>query len=67
MGNWRIIVNVHHVYTIRKHKLAKTVEPLALFMFFLDKERELMQHLVAGASKHVAEEVSGVRVDVGTS
>jgi hypothetical protein len=46
--------------------LAKIVKPLALFIFFLDNERELMQHLVAGASKHVVKEVCGVGVDAGT-
>ena len=65
MGNWRITVNVHHLYMICKHKLAKIVEPLALFMLFLNNERKLMQHLVAGASQHVVEEVCGVGVDVG--
>ncbi len=66
MGNWRIIVNVRHLYTICKHKLAKIVEPLALFMLFLNNKRELTQHLVARASQHVMEEVCGVGVDVGT-
>jgi hypothetical protein len=67
VGNWRIIVNVRHLYTIYKHKLAKIVEPLALFiMLFLDNERELTQHLVVGASQHVVEEVHGVGVDIGT-
>jgi hypothetical protein len=64
--NWRIIVNVHYLYTICKHKLAKIVEPLALFMLFLNNERRLTQHLVAGASQHAVEEVCGVGVDVGT-
>jgi hypothetical protein len=58
--NWRIIVNVRHLYTTCKHKLAKIVEPLALFMLFLDNERGLMRHLVAGASQHVVEEICGV-------
>ncbi len=53
-------MNVRHLYTICKHNLAKIVEPLALFMLFLDNERELMRHLVAGASQHVVEEVCGV-------
>ncbi len=66
MGNWCIIVNVHHLYTICKHKLAKIVVPLALFILFLNNERELTQHLVARASQHVVEEVCGVGVDVGT-
>jgi hypothetical protein len=66
VGNWHIIVNVRHLYTICKHKLAKIVEPLALFMLFLNNERELMQHLIAGASQHVVEEVCWVGVDVGT-
>jgi hypothetical protein len=44
----------------------KIVEPLALFMLFLNNERELMQHLYAGASQHVVEEVCGVGVAVGT-
>ena len=65
MGNWHIIVNVRHLYTICKHKLAKIVVPLALFILFLNNERELTQHLVAGASQHVAEEVCGVGVAVG--
>ena len=59
-------MNVHHVYAIHKHKLTKIVESLALFMLFLNNERELMQHIVAGASQHVVEEVCGVGVDVGT-
>ncbi len=66
MGTWRIIVNARHLHMICKHKLAKIVEPLALFMLFLNNERELTQHLVAGASQHVVEEVCGVGVDVGT-
>ncbi len=66
MGNWCIIVNVHHLYTICKHKLAKIVEPLVLFMLFLNNERKLMQHLVARASQHDVEEVCRVGVDVGT-
>ncbi len=66
MGNWCIIVNNHHVYAVHKHKLAKIVESLALFMLFLDNKRELMQHIVARASQHVVEEVCGVGVDVGT-
>ncbi len=67
MGNWCIIVNVRYLYTIIcKHKLAKIVEPLALFMLFLNNERKLMQRVVAGVSQHVVEEVSGVGVDVGT-
>jgi hypothetical protein len=61
VGNWRIIVNVRHVYAIRKHKLAKIVEPLALFMLFLSNKRELMQCLIAKASQHVVEEVRGVK------
>ncbi len=59
-------MNVRHLYTICKHKLAKIVEPFALFMLFLNNERELMQHLVARASQHVVEEVCGVGVDIGT-
>ena len=66
MGNLLIIVNAHHLYMICKHKLAKIVEPLALFMLFLNIERELMQHLIARANQHVVEEVCGVGVDVGT-
>ncbi len=66
MGNWLIIVNAHHLYMICKHKLAKIVEPLALFMLFLNNKRELAQHLIAGASQHVVEEVCGVEVEVGT-
>ena len=66
VGNYWVIVNVCHVYTIRKHKLTKIVEPLALFMLFLNNKRELMQHLVARASQHVVEEVCGVGVAVGT-
>jgi hypothetical protein len=66
VGNYRIIVNVRHVYAIQKHKLTKIVEPLALFMLFLNNERELTQHLVAGASQHVVKEVCGVGVAVGT-
>ncbi len=66
MGNWHIIVNVRQLYTICKHKLAKIVEPLALFMLFLNNEKKLMQHLVDGASQHVVEEVCGVGVDVST-
>jgi hypothetical protein len=42
------------------------MEHLLLFMLFLNKERELMQYLVAGASQHVVEEVCGVGVAVGT-
>jgi hypothetical protein len=64
--NYCLIVNVHHVYAIKKHKLTKIVRPLALFMLFLNNERELMQHLVARASQHVVEEVCGVGVAVGT-
>ena len=59
-------MNVRHLYTICKHKLAKIVEPLALFMLFLNNERELMQHLIARASQHVVEEVRGLGVDIGT-
>jgi hypothetical protein len=59
-------VNVRHVYAIQKHKLTKIVEPLALLMLLLNNERELMQHLVAGASQHVVEEVCWVGVAVGT-
>jgi hypothetical protein len=66
VGNWRIIVNVRHVYTIQKHKLTKIVESLALFMLFFNKERELTQHPVAGASQYVVKEVRGVEVYVGT-
>jgi hypothetical protein len=66
VGNYRVFVNVHHVYAIRKHKLTKIVEPFVLFMLFLNNKRELMQHLVAGASQHVVEEVCGVGVAVGT-
>jgi hypothetical protein len=66
VGNWRIIVNVRHVYAICKHKLAKIVEPLVILMLFLNNERELMQHLVAGASQHVVEEVIRVGLDIGT-
>jgi hypothetical protein len=39
--------------------------PLVLFMLFLNNERESMQHLIAGASQHVVEEVRGVGVDIG--
>ncbi len=66
MGNWRIIVSVRHLSTICKHKLAKIVEPLALFMLFLNNERKLTQHLIVRASQHVVEEVCGVGVDVST-
>ncbi len=66
VGNLHVMVNVRHVYAIQKHKLAKIVEPLALFMLFLSNERESMQHLVAGARQYVAEEVRGGWVDVGT-
>jgi hypothetical protein len=59
-------VNVRHVNLIRKHTLTKIVEPLALFMLFLNNERELMTHLIAVASQHVVEEVCGVGVAVGT-
>ncbi len=48
------------------HKLTKIVEPLALFMLFLNNKRELMQHIMARASQHVVEEVCGVGVAVGT-
>ncbi len=65
VGNWRVIVNVRHVYAIRKHKLAKIVEPPALFVLFLDNERELTRCLIARASQHVVEEVCGVGVDIG--
>jgi hypothetical protein len=66
VGNRCIIVNVRHVYTIGVHKLTKIVEPLAIFMLFLDNKRELMQHIVTRASQHVVEEIRGVGVDVGT-
>ncbi len=66
VGNWGIIVNVCHVYAICKHKLTKIVEPLALFILFLNNKRELTRHLVAGTSQHVVEEVCMVGVDVGT-
>jgi hypothetical protein len=66
VGNWHVIMNVCHVYATRKHKLTKILEPLALFMLFLNNKRELMQHIVAGSSQHVEEEVRGVGVDVGT-
>jgi hypothetical protein len=59
-------VNVGHVYAIHKHKLTKIVEPPALFVLFLNNERELTQHVVAGVSQHVVEEVYGVGVDVST-
>ena len=59
-------MNEHHVYVIQKHKLTKIVEPLALFMLFLNNKRELTQHLVIGASQHVVEEVCGVGVALGT-
>ncbi len=59
-------MNLRHVYAIQKHKLTKIVGSLALFMLFLDNEREWMQHLVAGASQHDVEEVCGVGVAVGT-
>ncbi len=59
VGNWHIILNVHHVYMTQKNKLTKIVEPLACFMLFLDNKRELTQHIVAGASQHVVEEVRG--------
>jgi hypothetical protein len=59
-------VNTRHVYAVQKHKLTKIVKPLELFMLFLNNERELTQHLVAGASQHVVEEVCGVGVAVGT-
>jgi hypothetical protein len=64
--NWRIIVNVRHVYAIGKYKLTKILEPLASFILFLNNKRELMRHIVAGASQNVVEEVRGVGVDVGT-
>ncbi len=67
MGNWLFIVDVHQVYAISKHKLTKIVEPLALFMIFLNNKKELMQYLVAGASQHVVEEVRGVGGGVGNS
>jgi hypothetical protein len=60
-------VNVRHVYTIQKHKLTKILEPFALFMLFLNNERELTQHLVAGASQHVVEEVCVVGAAIGPS
>jgi hypothetical protein len=66
VGNYCFIVNVRHVYAIQKHKPTKIVEPLALFMLFLNNKRELMQHLIAGASQHVVEEVCGVGVAVST-
>ncbi len=66
VGNWHIIVNLRHVYAIGKHKLTKIVEPHALFMLLLNNKRESMQHIVAGASQHVVEEVRGMGVDVGT-
>jgi hypothetical protein len=66
VGNYPIIVNVRHVYVMKKHKLTKIVETLVLFMLFLNNERELTQHLIAGASQHVVEEVCGVGVAVGT-
>jgi hypothetical protein len=44
----------------------KIVEPLALFMLFLNNKRELMQRFVAGASQHCVEEVCGVGVAVCT-
>ena len=66
VGNWHVIVNVRHVYVIQQHKLTKMMEPLALFMLYLDNERELMQHLIARASQHVVEEVCGVGVAVST-
>jgi hypothetical protein len=50
--NWRVIVNLRHIYAEQKHKLTKLVEPLALFMSYLDNERELMQHIIARASQH---------------
>jgi hypothetical protein len=49
-----------------KNKLTKIVEHLVLFMLFLNNERELMQHLIIGASQHVVEEVCGVGVAVST-
>ncbi len=66
VGIWHIFVNVRHVYAVRKYKLTKIVEPFALFMLFLNNERELMQHLIARASQHVVEEVRGLGVDIGT-
>jgi hypothetical protein len=66
VGNRRIIVNVRHLYTICKHKLAKIVKSFALFMLFLNNKRESTGHLVVRASQHVVEEVCGVGVDVGT-
>jgi hypothetical protein len=39
VGNWCVIVNVRHVYAIKKHKLTKIVDPLVLFMLFLDNKR----------------------------
>ena len=59
-------MNVRHVYSIQKHKLSKIGEPLALLMLLLNNKRELAQHLVAGASQHVVEEVCGVGVAIGT-
>jgi hypothetical protein len=59
-------VNVRHVYTIGKHKPTKIVEPLALFMLFLNNKKELMQRIVARASQYVVEEVRRVGVEVGT-
>jgi hypothetical protein len=35
-------------------------------MLFLNNERELTQHHIAGASQHVVEEFCGVGVAVGT-
>jgi hypothetical protein len=66
VGNFCVIVNVRHVYSIRKHNLTKIVEPLVFFMLFLNNEKELMHHLVARASQHVVKEVCGVGVAVGT-
>ncbi len=66
VGNYRVIVNVRHVYAIQKHKLTKIVEPLALLMLFLNNKRVLTRHLVARASQHIVEEVCGVGVAVGT-
>jgi hypothetical protein len=66
VGNYHVIVNVCHICVIQKHKLTKIVEPLALFMLFLNNKRKLMQHLVARASQHVVEEVCGVGVAFGT-
>jgi hypothetical protein len=59
-------VNVRHVYAIQQHMLTKIVEPLALFILFLNNERELTRHLIARASQHVVEEVCGLGVAIGT-